>query len=150
MSGCCQFDGVSSRASPTIGVASFISWRQLSAGNYLPPGKLWKGAHEFLGISPRCAARPIQPDILRDGVSQCHRVADHRATEAFFLDSEGFLRNLRVSKKGAAGGLSCLTVEHLRPLLERPVDAKLLCSLGQELAEASTLSSVAHQGIAEA
>ena len=31
-----------------------------------------------------------------------------------------------------------MTVEHLRPLLERPNDAELLCSLAQELAEAST------------
>ena len=35
-----------------------------------------------------------------------------------------------------------MTVEHLRPLLERPADAELLCSLGQELVEASTPSSV--------
>ena len=35
-----------------------------------------------------------------------------------------------------------MTVEHLRPFLERPADAELFCSLGQELAEASTPSSV--------
>ena len=35
-----------------------------------------------------------------------------------------------------------MTVEHLRPLLEKPNDAELLCSIAQELAEASTPHSV--------
>ena len=45
-------------------------------------------------------------------------------------------------KKGAAGGLSGITVEHLRPFIERPADSELLFSLGQESAEASTPASV--------
>ena len=81
--------------------------------------------------------RPPQP---RDPLPQS--VRDHQATAAFRLDSEGFLRNVRCAKKGAAGGLSGMTVEHLRPLLERPNDAELLSSLAQELAEASTPLSV--------
>ena len=69
-------------------------------------------------------------------------MADHQTTEAFSIDSELFLRSVRVSKKGAAGGLSGMTMEHLRPLLETPTNSELLCIFGQELAEASAPASV--------
>ena len=101
-------------------------------GSALAPGNL-----ATLRSLTNPARRPARP---REPMPQS--VADHLATGVFSLDSEGFLQNLRVSKKGAAGGLSGMTVEHLRPLLERPADAELLCSLGQELAEASTPSSM--------
>ena len=48
--------------------------------------------------------------------------------------SERFLRNVRVSKRGPTGGLSGVTMKHLRT----PTDSELLCSSGQELVEAST------------
>ena len=35
----------------------------------------WKGPHWLQGILPRCATQPIQPDVLLDRVSNCHRVS---------------------------------------------------------------------------
>ena len=119
------------RAQMFANIGELSSARQALEGSALAPGNL-----ATLRSLTNPARRPARP---REPMPQS--VADHRATEAFPLDSEGFLRNLRVSKKGAAGGLSGMTVEHLRPLLERPADAELLCSLGLELAEASTPAS---------
>ena len=119
------------RAQQLANLGELSSARLALEGSALAPGNL-----ATLRSLTNPARRPARP---REPVPQS--VTDHRAG-VFSLDSEGFLRNLRVSKKGAAGGLSGMTVEHLRPLLERPADAELLCSLGQELAEASTPSSV--------
>ena len=105
----------------------------------LPPGKLWKGP-QWLQESRHVTDSDQSSPTSRDRVIHCHRAWDHRATGAFPLDSERFLRNVRVPKKEAAGGLSGMTVEHLRPLLERSADSE--SSLGQELAEASNLASV--------
>ena len=44
----------------------------------------------------------------------------------FELDAIMFVKNLRSSKRSAAGGPSSLTMEHLRPLVESPSDTHLL------------------------
>ena len=127
-----SFERRAERAQQLANLGELSSARLALEGSALAPGNL-----ATLRSLTNPARRPARP---REPMPQS--VVDHLATGVFSLDSEGFLRNLRVSKKGAAGGLSGMTAEHLRPLLERPADAELLCSLGQELAEASTPSSV--------
>ena len=64
------------------------------------------------------------------------KILDHRPRALFSLDFDGFLHNLRKSKKGAAAGLSGKTSDHLFPLLRKPHDSVLLCELAQEFARA--------------
>ena len=49
----------------------------------------------------------------------------------FQLDEKLFGKNLRSSKRGAAGGPSGMTSDHLRPLLSDLRDMKLLFQLGE-------------------
>ena len=60
----------------------------------------------------------------------------------FELDQKLFSRNLRTAKKGAAGGLSGMTTEHLRPLLHSSRDTQLLFRVGEFLARAQIPESV--------
>ena len=74
---------------------------------------------------PERLRRPIPPALLE------------LRGEAFRLDRDRFLQVLRTARKGAAGGVSGMTAEHLRPMLESPVDSELLFHLASDLAEAS-------------
>ena len=49
-----------------------------------------------------------------------------RRGPAFCLDRDVFAKNLRCSRRGAAGGPSGMTSEHLHPLLDNPEDTKVL------------------------
>ena len=69
---------------------------------------------------------PIPADIL-----------NHEPELALELDQDLFLKSLKSARKGAAGGPSGMTVEHLRPLLENQRDAERFWMMGQELANAS-------------
>ena len=44
----------------------------------------------------------------------------HEGRVFFNLDEAKFAQNLRSAKRGAAGGSSGMTVEHLQPLLDHP------------------------------
>ena len=52
------------------------------------------------------------------------------------LDSKMFLKNLRSAWRGASGGLSGMTTEHLRPILDNSRDSELLFLQAQEFAQA--------------
>ena len=49
----------------------------------------------------------------------------HRPEVLFALDEDHLNKNLRSAKRGAAGGPSGMTVEHLQPLLDHPKDLRL-------------------------
>ena len=116
------------RAQALAQLGELSSARQALEGSCVASGNL---------ATLRSLTNPSRPwDPLPDSV------VEHRATSTFALDAERFLSNLRCSKKGAAGGRSGMTCEHIRPLLERPSDSELLCNLAQELTEASTPASV--------
>ena len=51
----------------------------------------------------------------------------------FVLDQDTFLQCLRTAKRGAAGGPSGMTVEHIRSLLENPHDSSILFRAAEEL-----------------
>ena len=59
----------------------------------------------------------------------------------FALDEDRFYKNLRVAKRGAAGGPSGMTAEHLRPLMDSPRDMKLFFKLAERLARGKFLMS---------
>ena len=60
----------------------------------------------------------------------------------FKLDEARFGKNLRSSKRGAAGGPSSMTTEHLRPLLDSPRDTHLLFDACQLLSTAKVLQKI--------
>ena len=64
----------------------------------------------------------------------------------FDLDEKKFLTNLRSSRRGAAGGPSGMTSEHLRPVLDTLQDAQLLSKMGEQLSRAQAPSSIATLG----
>ena len=55
------------------------------------------------------------------------------------LDPDLFAKNLRVARRGAAGGPSGMTSEHLRPLLENHDD---MTGISQDLARAAVSEDV--------
>ena len=55
-------------------------------------------------------------------------------TSLFDLDWDRFCSNVRTARRGAAGGPSGMTAEHLRPLLENDHDIASLCRFAQILA----------------
>ena len=61
---------------------------------------------------------------------------------AFELDEDLFTRNLRTSRKGAAGGPSGMTTEHLRTILGSPPDTHLLFRAGELLARAQVPNTI--------
>ena len=60
----------------------------------------------------------------------------------FDLDEKKLGKNLRSAKRGAAGGPSGMTTEHLRPLLDTHLDTQLLHEVCQQLARAEVSQSV--------
>ena len=80
---------------------------------------------------PREARGPIPPELV-----------NYRLSREFNLDGALFLRNLRSARRGAAGGPSGKTVEHLQPLLDHNKDAKLLCQVEELLSRAQVPASV--------
>ena len=68
---------------------------------------------------------PIPPDIL-------HAVP----AEQFSLDFDVFTRNIRSARRGAAGGPSGMTAEHLRFIVESPSETAAFFRAAQDLARA--------------
>ena len=59
-----------------------------------------------------------------------------RRDPSVHLDRDMFAKNLRVSRRGAAGGPSGMTTDHLRPLLESVEDTTRFWRFSQDLARA--------------
>ena len=68
---------------------------------------------------------PIPPELLH-----------HVPVRSFKLDTDRFCRNLRSSRRGAAGGPSGMTTEHFRPLLHEGRSLELFSELCSRLAQA--------------
>ena len=59
----------------------------------------------------------------------------HVPATGFKLDTDKLSRNLRSSRRGAAGGPSGMTMEHLRPLLHEARGLELFSELCSRLAQ---------------
>ena len=73
-----------------------------------------------------------RPPLPRETLSEAVRSAD---PDPFELDGELFLQCVRSSRRGAAGGPSGMTAEHLQPILENGRDAAALVSFATALAQ---------------
>ena len=80
-----------------------------------------------------------QHAIVRDPIP---RALMELVPSDFELDEARFGKNLRSSKRGAAGGPSSMTTEHLRPLLDSPRDPHLLFDACQLLATAKVSQEI--------
>ena len=119
------------RALQLVQLGELSSARQALEGAELAPGNEW---------TLREVRNPARrPDILRDPTPEdIMNMAPHE----FELDEMFFLRTLRSSRKGAAGGPSGMTNEHLRPLLDSVNDSHLLFLAGEQLARANVPPAV--------
>ena len=105
---------------------------ELSSGRHALEGALLApGTNETLRELQDPNKRPPVP---REELSNDFFV---RRGPLFHLDHDLFAKNLRVSRRGAAGGPSGMTADHLRPLLDSDVDTARFWRLAQDLARAT-------------
>ena len=95
------------RAEMLVHYGELSSARQALEGAALAPGN-----QETLNALTDASRRPAQP---RDPLPE--RLLNSVPEIRFQLDEDQFCWNLRRSRRGAAGGPSGMTTEHLRPLL---------------------------------
>ena len=96
------------RAEKLVSIGELSAARQALEGASVAPGTL-RTLQELTNPEKRPAwpRSPIPPDI--DG---------YEPEEQLDLSSAALFKNIRKARRGAAGGPSGMTVEHLRPLLE--------------------------------
>ena len=58
-----------------------------------------------------------------------------QSENTFMLDHNMLTKNLKCARRGAAGGPSGMTAEHLKPLLDNFRDTELFCQVGEHLAQ---------------
>ena len=75
-----------------------------------------------------------RPPIARDPIPE--DLVNFRPAVEFSLDEALFARTLRSARRGAAGGPSGMTYEHLRRLLDNPRDVQRFHQLGERFARA--------------
>ena len=75
-----------------------------------------------------------RPPVPRDPMPR--HLAHPEGRVSFNLDETKFARNLRSAKRGATGGPSRMTVEHLQPLLDHPRDLQRFFRACEQLARA--------------
>ena len=118
----CAAEGISQTQSD-VGRRGPRFWRRWA--NSLPQDRPSK-AQVSLQATLEALSQPREP--LTD------ELIGHEVDEHFMLDSNMFLKNLRSARRGASGGLSGMTTEHLRPILDNSRDSELLFLLSQEFA----------------
>ena len=113
------------KALALVQVGELSSARQALEGADLAPGS---------DATLQELRNPVRrPNVAREPIPEDLR---NLVPPEFELDEELFLRTLRSSKRGSAGGPSGMTNEHLRPLLDSTHDAHLLFLAGEQLARA--------------
>ena len=81
-----------------------------------------------------------RPPIARDPIPE--DLVNFRPAVEFSLDEALFARTLRSARRGAAGGPSGMTYEHLRPLLDNSRDMQRLHQLGERFARAEVSQQI--------
>ena len=81
-----------------------------------------------------------RPPVLRDPIPE--DILSTRPEVPFNLDSDRLARNIRSARRGAAGGPSGMTVDHIRPLLESEADTAGFSSMCLDFARAEIPSDV--------
>ena len=74
-----------------------------------------------------------RPPFPRQEVTR--EVADTRPAVSFTFDQDLFLISLRTARRGAAGGRSGMTADHLFPVLDSEGDSALLADVGSIMSQ---------------
>ena len=85
-----------------------------------------------------------RPPVTREVLSRA--IQELQPREQFVLDAEKFLAGLRTAKRGAAGGPSSMTSDHLFPVLESDADSVALAEVAQTLAVGDVLQECSDLG----
>ena len=120
------------RAELLVQVGELSAARQALEGTALAPGN--QATLDLLTDATR------HPPHLRTPLSP--EVLGHTPIREFELDEPTFNKNLRSSRRGAAGGPSGMTMEHLRPLLDEPRALHLFFLVAQKLARADVPDTI--------
>ena len=80
---------------------------------------------------PQVPREPVPPELMR-------------SENLFNLDHDLFTKNLKCARRGAAGGLSGTTAEHVKPILDNTGDTELFCQVGEHLARGEIPGDVLH------
>ena len=113
------------RAEMLVHLGELSSARQALEGASVAPG-----SDQTLAMLSDPAKRP---PVLRDPIPE--EVSRHVPSSPFELDEHRLLRNLRSARRGAAGGPSGMTVEHLRILLDNTRDSRMFFRICEKLAQ---------------
>ena len=120
------------RAEMLVHMSELSSARQALEGAAIAPG-----TQATLDALRDPARRPPQPRFPLS-----HELTNYEPTGKFDLDQDQFCRNLRSSRRGAAGGPSGMTTEHLRCVLEDLRATHFLSELASRVAAAQIPRSV--------
>ena len=114
------------RAEALVHMGELSSARQVLESSALAPGS---------ETTLNALRDPLKrPPVPRDPMPR--HLAHPEGRVLFNLDETKFARNLRSAKRGAAGGPSGMTVEHLQPLLDHPRDLQRFFRACEQLARA--------------
>ena len=75
-----------------------------------------------------------RPPLPRDPLPEA--ILEHEPEVRFSLEAHRFAANLRSSRRGAAAGLSGMTTDHLRLVLDQVRDTHMLCQVADQFAQA--------------
>ena len=91
---------------------------------------------------PRCARCVTQrrPQAPRGPLAP--ELTSFQPTSLVELEQDRLLKNLRSARRGAAGGPSGMTADHVRPLLDSERDAESFCHMCEEFARAQVSDEV--------
>ena len=113
-------DRRAARALSLVQMGEISSGRQALEGTFLTPG-----TQQTL----EALRDPIRrPPVPRDPLP--HTVVGHMPDVRFSLEEYRFAANLRSFRRGTAAGLSGMTTDHLRPLLDHVEDTHLFFLMG--------------------
>ena len=116
------------RAQELVQLGELSSGRQALEGASLAPGSEATFAQLTNPTRRPPHAREPMPQVLMT----------HEPEVPFELEEMRFLQNLRSAKKGAAGGPSGMTTDHLRPVLDNVRDSHLFFTEAEQLSRAYT------------
>ena len=119
-------DGNIRRVDWVVHLGELSSARQALDGAQLAPGS--RQTLEVLRSQSKRPSETIVPFPLE--------LVNHSPRTPFNLDEYRFFRNSRFARRGAAGGPSGMTVEHLQPLLDHTKDSRMFFWVSEKLARA--------------
>ena len=110
---------------------------EVSAGRHALDGaSLARGTQETLQLLRR------RQQVPREEVPRELTQSDN----TFILDHNMLTKNLKCARRGAAGGPSGMTAEHLKPLLDNFRDTELFCQVGEHLAQGKIPIEIVRMG----